>query len=206
MSSVAIVDFGLCNLDSIARAVEECGGRSRVTDRRDEIAAAARIIIPGVGALPDAMREIKARGLHEVLSERVIANGVPCLGICLGMQVLATRGEEEGGAEGLGWIEGEVRRMHPALAGERIPHIGWNEVAPLPATPLFAGIPSGADFYFVHSYHFVCADPTDEAARTPYCGGITAAVIRANVLGVQFHPEKSQKWGFAVLSNFIRRY
>ncbi len=203
--TVAIVNFGLCNLDSIARAVEECGGDALITDRREDIEAAGRIVIPGVGAFADAMRRLDESGLAEVLNERVMGHGVPCLGICLGMHVLAASGEEEGGGRGLGWIDGTVRRMRPA-AGERIPHIGWNEVEPAGAPPLFEGVAAATDFYFVHSYHFICSDPAEVLATTPYCGSIASAVGRDNVLGVQFHPEKSQAAGFAVLTNFLERY
>jgi imidazole glycerol-phosphate synthase subunit HisH len=200
---VAIVDYGMGNLDSVRRAVEECGGDAIVTDREDEIARATHVILPGVGAFGDGVRQLTERGLDQVLREQVIVGGIPFLGICLGMQMLASRGDEGGDTKGLGWIDGEVQRFTPTGEDTRIPHIGWNEVTPTRASPLFAGIAPGRDFYFVHSYHLVCRDPGDVAARTPYCGGFVAAVERDNVFGVQFHPEKSQRVGFALLRNFL---
>jgi glutamine amidotransferase len=119
------------------------------------------------------------------------------------MQLLAAKGHESGETEGLGWLEAEAVRLEPRNASERIPHIGWNEVRPERPSPLFTGLAEGKDFYFVHSYHLDCRDPSDVLARTPYCGGVVSAVCRGNIYGVQFHPEKSQKAGFALLRNFI---
>jgi imidazole glycerol-phosphate synthase subunit HisH len=201
MSSVAIIDYGMCNLDSIRRAIEECGGAPVVTDDRAEIKRAERIVLPGVGSFADAMQNIRTRQLDTVLAEQV-AEGVPLLGICLGMQLLAVRGEEGGDSKGLGFIDGEVVRLTPTERDSRIPHIGWNEVEPLRDHPLFKGIPTRKDFYFVHSYHFRCAEPS-RLATTPYCGAFASAVVRDHVMGVQFHPEKSQKGGFQLLRNFL---
>jgi len=202
MNKVAIVDYGMCNLDSVGRAVEECGGEAIVTDQASDIEAADRIILPGVGAFPDAMRNLTELGLHKVLEEQVLGEQAPFLGICLGMQLLASVGFEGDETEGLGWIDGDVRRFVPTN-GERVPHMGWNEIVPAPNSPLFAGIDPGTDFYFVHSYHYVCRSDDDVAATTPYCGGFTSAVARGNVFAVQFHPEKSQRSGFQVLRNFL---
>ena len=156
VNKVAIVDYGMCNLDSVRRAVEECGGRAIVTDEQGDIESADRIILPGVGAFPDAMRNLIERGLHKVLEEQVRTERAPFLGICLGMQLLASRGYEGGETAGLGWIEGDVRRLVPTETDRRIPHVGWNEVVATGDSPLFDGIEPGVDFYFVHSYHFVC--------------------------------------------------
>jgi imidazole glycerol-phosphate synthase subunit HisH len=203
VTHVAIVDYGMCNLDSVRRAVEECGGRAVVTDEADEIEAADRIIMPGVGAFPDAIRNLTERGLEKVLEEQVRNEGAPFLGICLGMQLLASLGFEGGETEGLGWIEGEVRRLDPTDEDRRIPHVGWDEVYPVGASALFDGIEPGLDFYFVHSYHLSCCSEEDVAATTPYCGGFTSAVSRGNVHAVQFHPEKSQRHGLRLLRNFL---
>jgi imidazole glycerol-phosphate synthase subunit HisH len=146
MNKVAIVDYGMCNLDSVRRAVEECGGRALVTDEAGDIEAADSIILPGVGAFPDAMRNLTDRGLHKVLEEQVLQEGAPFLGICLGMQLLATLGHEGGETPGLGWIDGEVRRFTPTEQDRRIPHVGWNEVVPSAGSPLFEGVDHGADF------------------------------------------------------------
>ncbi|MBI5482354.1 MAG: imidazole glycerol phosphate synthase subunit HisH [Deltaproteobacteria bacterium] len=202
MRTVAIVNYGMSNVDSVARAVEECGGHPVVTSAAAELERAAAIILPGVGAYPDAMRNLRARGLEDVLREQVVERRIPFLGICLGMQMLATVGWEVEETRGLGWVPGEVRRL-PAVPGVRIPHIGWNEVEITRETPLLTGIESGVDFYFVHSYHFVCHDSTHEVARTPYCGGFTSAITKENIFGTQFHPEKSQKRGFQLLRNFL---
>jgi imidazole glycerol-phosphate synthase subunit HisH len=202
VSSVAIVDTGLCNLDSIARAIEECGGKPLVTDDPGDLANAARIVLPGVGAFPEAMARLRNRGLDAALYDQVIAREIPFLGVCLGMQLLATRGAEVREVAGLGWIDGDVSLLH-AGPGERIPHIGWNEVEPNAGAALFRGIPQDRDFYFVHSYVLRPAREEDVAAVTPYGGGFVSAVNRGNIYGVQFHPEKSQQVGFAVLRNFL---
>jgi glutamine amidotransferase len=202
VSWVAIVDTGLCNLDSIARAIEDCGGKPLVTEDPADLERAARIVLPGVGAFPEAMARLRSRGLDVALSEQVIGREIPFLGICLGMQLMATSGTEVRDTDGLGWIDGEVDLMQ-AQPGERIPHIGWNEVEPTADSPLFRGIDPGRDFYFVHSYALRPKRHEDVAAVTPYAGGFVSAVHRGNVFGVQFHPEKSQKVGFAVLRNFL---
>lgn len=203
MNTVAIVDYGMCNLDSVARAVEECGGYPIVTDQARDLEVANRIILPGVGAFPDAMRNIKQRRLDEILHEQVIEKQIPFLGICLGMQLMATKGWEISETEGLGWIEGEVRRLEPDISGPRIPHIGWNEVVFVKDSPLFTDISLNKDFYFVHSYVLHCNRKQDILAQTPYCGHFVSAVTRDWIFGVQFHPEKSQRLGFQVLKNFL---
>lgn len=203
MNIVAIIDYGMCNLDSVARAVEECGGKPIVTDQAKDIEQANRIILPGVGAFPDAMRNIKQRQLDEILPEQVISKQIPFLGICLGMQLLATKGREGGETAGLGWIEGEVQRLQPLDQETRIPHIGWNEVNFTHDSLLFRNIPPGKDFYFVHSYHLCCVNEANILARTPYCGTFVSAVERDWLFGVQFHPEKSQRLGFQLLKNFL---
>ncbi len=203
MKTVAIIDYGMGNLDSVTRAVEECGGVPRVTDRSEDIQAATHVILPGVGAFPEGIRNLKRRSLDRILWEQVIERQVPFLGICLGMQMLATRGWEGGETEGLGWIEGDVQRLEPSGEDTRIPHIGWNEVVCVRESPLFRGIESGRDFYFVHSYHLRCRREEDILTRTPYCGGFVSAVECERIFGVQFHPEKSQRLGFQVLTNFL---
>jgi imidazole glycerol-phosphate synthase subunit HisH len=204
MRSVAIVDYGLCNLDSVARAVEECGGISRVTDDPKVLTEASHIILPGVGSFADAMGELRLRKLDGVLAKLVRDHKVPFLGICLGMQLMASKGQEGGETAGLCLIDGEVRRLEPDTQLTRIPHVGWNEVTAARESPLFRGIAERKDFYFVHSYHFVCHHEENVLARTPYCGRFVSAVCAGtNIFGVQFHPEKSQKPGFQLLRNFI---
>ena len=202
MSRVAIVDTGLCNLDSIARAIEECGGNPFVTDDPADLERAARVVLPGVGAFPEAMARLRRGGLDVALTELVMGRQIPFLGICLGMQLVATVGTEVSETAGLGWIDAQVRLLQ-AQPGERIPHIGWNEVVPEADCPLFQGLAPCRDFYFVHSYALRPDHDEDVAAITAYAGGFVSAVHRGNVFGVQFHPEKSQKAGFTVLRNFL---
>lgn len=199
---VAIVDYGMGNLDSVARAVEECGGNPLVTDEPRDVAAAAAVILPGVGAFAKGMANIRERGLDRALIDDVAANDVPLLGVCLGMQLLGTTGTEGEETGGLGLVQGRIVRIE---TGEslRVPHVGWNEVHHARPHPLFDGLPSGRDFYFVHSYHLRCDDPADVVATVPYGGDVVAAVARASVAGVQFHPEKSQRAGFHLLRNFL---
>jgi glutamine amidotransferase len=200
---VAIVDYGLCNLDSVGRAVQECGGEPRVTAEPSELERADRIILPGVGAFAEAMSNLRRAGLDKAMREQVSERGIPMLGLCLGMQLLGRRGDEGGETAGLGLLDAEVARLVPDAPGVRIPHMGWNEVRPERPHRLLDGIPAGRDFYFVHSYHLVCRDQTDVVARTPYCGGFASVVARENVHACQFHPEKSQKAGFRLLRNFL---
>jgi glutamine amidotransferase len=204
MRNVAIIDYGVGNLDSVRRAVEECGGRPMLVDRAEGLRRADRIILPGVGAFASGMANLQERGLDAALREEVLGNGVLFLGLCLGMQLLATSGWE-GGTEtkGLQWIEGEVRRLTPADPSVRIPHVGWNEVHFVRPSALFREVPEGRDFYFVHSYHLICANPRDIVAETPYGSSFVSAVAKNNVYGVQFHPEKSQRVGFRVMRNFV---
>jgi len=203
MNFVAIVDYGMCNLDSVVRAVEECGGKALVTDQARDLETANRIILPGVGAFADAMRNIKQRALDQILCEQVVEKHIPFLGICLGMQLLASKGFEVEETDGLGFIPGEVRRLNPSGEDTRIPHVGWNEVHPLLDSPLFRGIAPGRDFYFVHSYHFCPRDESNVLAHTPYAGGFVSAVHSGSIWGVQFHPEKSQRAGFQLIKNFL---
>ena len=203
MKKVAIIDYGMGNLDSVARAIEECRGEPVITNRAEDLKQANYIILPGVGAFGDGMRNIRDLGLDRTIREEVLQKEIPFLGICLGMQLLATQGHEGGKVTGLDLISGEVVRFEPDRPGVKIPHIGWNEVMLERPHPLFRGIPSGKDFYFVHSYHFVCKNREDILSLTPYCGSFVSAVNRNNVIGVQLHPEKSLQTGLKLLSNFL---
>ena len=204
-----VVDYGLCNIDSMARALEECGAREVVRTRDPRmIAKADRIVLPGVGNFTAAMRNIVELGLLDVIREASKVRAVPFLGACLGMQLMATKGSEgasNGTTSGLALVEGEVDKLLPTVADERIPHIGWNEVAAKPDSILFDGASECGDFYFVHSYHLRLSNDKEVAGRTAYCGGFTAVVEAAGrpTFGTQFHPEKSQKNGFRVLRNFL---
>ena len=204
MNEVAIVDFGLCNLDSIVRAVEQCGGRAKVVVEHSQLRGVDSIVLPGVGTFSDAMRNLSKRGLDQALTEQVVYKNIPFLGICLGMQLIAIRGTEQGNHDGLGWVKGEVVKLEQHRSDERSLHIGWNEVHYSRGSELFDGIDNKTDFYFMHSYHLVCEEMQEVVATTPYCGGFTSAVCHGHIFGVQFHPEKSQKAGFQVLRNFLK--
>ena len=211
---VAIVDYGSGNLHSAAKAFEraarEEGGRLavKVTAEPDDVLGAERIVLPGVGAFADCKAGLEAiPGMIEALEESVRVRGRPFLGICVGLQLMATRGLEHGVTPGLGWIEGEVRAIEPADPSLKIPHMGWNTLALARAHPLLAGIPTGEgglNAYFVHSYHLVPGDRAALVATTDYGGAVTAFAARDNVAGSQFHPEKSQKLGLALIGNFLR--
>ena len=200
---VAIVDYGMCNLDSVRRAFEEVGARPYVTDEPAGLDAADRIVLPGVGAFPDAMHNLRARGLDDALAKHVLDGGAPFLGVCLGMQLMAAIGDELEPTAGLGWLDARCIRFVAVDGDVRIPHVGWNEVTATADSALFDGIPARADFYFVHSFHVRCASDDDVLATTPYCGGFTSAVRHGQAFGVQFHPEKSQQWGLRLLRNFL---
>jgi glutamine amidotransferase len=211
---IAVVDYGSGNLHSAAKALERAACESGtnepilVTRDPDAVARAERVVLPGVGAFADCKRGLDAvPGMVEAMTEAVRKKGRPFLGICVGMQLLAERGREHGVTEGLGWIKGEVDRIAPSDPALKIPHMGWNTLAARAAHPLFAGIPlgpQGLHAYFVHSYQLEPADPGDLVAEADYGGPVTAAVARGNIAGTQFHPEKSQKLGLALLANFLR--
>lgn len=201
--TVCVIDYKMGNLGSVKRSLEECGASVTVSEDPKDLAQASHIVLPGVGAFRDGMAHLEEQGWLPHIREAVEL-GVPFLGICLGMQLLAEKGFEGGESEGLGFVSGEVKRLEPDSEEVRIPHVGWNEVYPTRSSPLFNDVPSGTDFYFVHSYHFSPHDERMIIASTPYCGGFASAVAKDNVFGVQFHPEKSSKPGFQLLKNFLR--
>jgi len=207
---VAIVDYGSGNLRSaekaLARVASERGTHQDVvvTADADAVAKAERIVLPGVGAFADCMNGLAAvPGMVAALNDAVIARGVPFLGICVGMQLMATVGREFGDHKGLDWIKGEVVRMSPADHTLKIPQIGWNGLTLTRPHPVFAALKNGDDAYFVHSYELLTEREGDTVAVTDYGGPVTAAVGRDNLVGVQFHPEKSQAIGLLLLGNFL---
>lgn len=197
-----VIDYGMGNLRSVFRALEEVGASPFVSDDPRSLAKADHVVLPGVGSFEDGMRQLVRGGWTTALEETVTGQKVPLLGICLGMQLLAARGNEGGPCAGLGYIPGEVVRLVPSESTERIPHVGWNNVRMARVSPLFREIHDETDFYFVHSYHLVPDRGEAVLATTPYCGAFAAAVGRDNVYGVQFHPEKSSRPGFRLLKNF----
>lgn len=201
--TVGVIDYGMGNLGSVRRSLEECGARVFIADHPETLKQASHAVLPGVGAFTRGMENLQARDWVPAIRELALDDGIPFLGVCLGMQLLADTGHEGGTTPGLGLIAGEVRRLGALSSDERVPHVGWNEVYPLIECPMFANIPAGADFYFVHSYHLVPREEGHLAAYTPYCGRTAAAVVAGNVWGVQFHPEKSSRAGFQLLRNFL---
>lgn len=204
--SVVVIDYGMSNLGSIRRSLEECGTNVKISDDPNDLKTAERIILPGVGAFRDGMVNLRSKRWIESIKEEVLGNNIPILGICLGMQLLADKGYEGGEIDGLGLIPGEVRKLVTINPDERIPHMGWNEIYKTKTNPLFDNIPNGSDFYFVHSFHFNTRNQSHIAATTPYCGEFTSVISYKNIFGVQFHPEKSQYYGLKLLSNFLNLF
>ena len=214
MQRVVIIDYGSGNLHSAAKAFERASRESAanadivVSAKAEDVRAADRVVLPGVGAFADCKRGLEAvPGMRDALEEVVRARGRPFLGICVGMQLLASRGLEFETTDGLGWIEGEVRAIEPQDPTLKIPHMGWNTLDVRREHPLLAGIPTGATglhAYFVHSYHFVPKDRAVVVAETDYGGPVTAIVAEGNIAGTQFHPEKSQTLGLALIANFLK--
>ena len=198
--TVALVDYGAGNLHSVENALRAVGAEVTVTGDADTVAQADRIVLPGVGSFRACAEGLGALdGMVEALEQRVLRGGAPFLGICVGMQLLATRGLEHGEWAGLDWIAGEVTRIEPVDPAIKVPHMGWNDVTLRNAPPLL----EGGEAYFLHSYRFDASDPASIAATTDHGGPIAAAVARGNILGVQFHPEKSQAYGLSLLERFL---
>lgn len=203
MMEAAIVDYGMGNLLSVQRAFEKCGADAIIIDNPLDLRNAAHIVLPGVGAFPDAMDNLESGGWIEELNRAVLVKQKPILGICLGMQLLAQKGYEVRERKGLGYIDGDVIRFVQTKEQERIPHVGWNEIERKIDSEILTGIQDGTNYYFVHSYHFKVKDAKNVVATTPYCGEFVSVVQRDNIIGTQFHPEKSQKAGFKLIQNFL---
>ena len=197
---IAVVDYGAGNLASVVNALHRVGADAMVTQDPSTILSATGVIVPGVGAAADTMRHLDGLGLSPVIRQ-VIARGTPYLGICMGMQALMTVSYEGGAHPGLDVIPGAVRRLP---GGQPVPHMGWNQVHQVVESPLFDGIPDNAEFYFVHSYYIDPTDPCWTGGVTEYGVGFTSAIVHRNVMGTQFHPEKSGRWGLQLLANFAR--
>ncbi len=214
MSHVAIIDYGSGNLHSAAKAFERAARESgaplavKVTANPEDVLAAERIVLPGVGAFADCKAGlVRVPGMIEALEEAVRGQGKPFLGICVGLQLMATRGLEHGVTPGLGWIAGEVRAISPLNPTLKIPHMGWNTLTLTRGHALFEGIRTGdggLNAYFVHSYHLVPSNRDALVATTDYGGEVTAFVARDNMAGSQFHPEKSQMLGLKLIANFLK--
>ena len=209
MQSVALIDYGSGNLRSAEKALAEAATRAgidarvSITSDPEAIRAADRIVLPGVGAFAACRRGLEASGLTPVLMEAVQGRGVPFLGICVGMQLMASRGLEFGVTEGLDLIPGDVALLKPTTPTAKIPHMGWNALLDVIDHPLFEGLPDAPEVYFTHSFAFTPTDAADVAAKVDHGGRFAAAVARGNMAGVQFHPEKSQSAGLRLLANFL---
>lgn len=197
---IAIVDYGMGNLGSVRNMMARIGVEACITGDPEVLARAPKLILPGVGSFDEAMDSLRASPFLPVLHRRVLEEGIPVLGICLGMQLFC-RGSEEGAGPGLGWIPARVRRLR-VPSSLPVPHMGWNTLEPAGASPLVAGLDPEARFYFAHSYCVDCDQSRDVAAWTRYGERFPAAIARGNLLGVQFHPEKSLRNGMNILKNF----
>ena len=204
-----IIDYGIGNVGSIANMLRKINVKSVVTSDPLEIKKADRLILCGVGAFDDGMRKLESLGIVDVLKEKVLENNTPILGICLGMQLL-TNGSEEGNKSGLGFINAYAKKLDFSTLTDnsrlRVPHMGWNEVELVKPSPLFDNMYESPRFYFVHSYHVVLNDVQDELLRTNYGFSLTAAFEKNNIIGAQFHPEKSHKFGIRLYENFISKF
>lgn len=202
--TLALIDYGAGNLHSVANALKAAGAeRVTITDEPEVVRRADRIVLPGVGAFAACAAALHAiPGMIDALEDRALAGGVPFLGICVGMQLMASRGVEHEVTDGLDWIAGEVRPIAVTDPAIKVPHMGWNDVAPM-HHPDGAMLIEAGEAYFLHSYHFVADEGREIAALTDHGGAITAAVARDNLLGVQFHPEKSQRYGIDLLARFL---
>jgi glutamine amidotransferase len=208
--NVGVIDYGVGNLGSVMRAIQELGVAPTLVTRASDMSAMGCLILPGVGNFSESVKLLRKGGWTDALTDEVRGSGKPLLGICLGMQLLASRSMEGADASapegtlGLDLIPGRVEHLRTLACGLRVPHVGWNSVSPFRTKGgLFDGIPEGTDFYFVHSYAFVTENPADVIATTDYGIPVSAAVRRGNVWGTQFHPEKSSRAGFRLLRNFI---
>jgi glutamine amidotransferase len=200
---IGIVDYGMGNLRSVAKALELLGADTLVSGKPEELAKAEKLVLPGVGAFGDGIANLNSTGLLNFLNEDVLVNKKPILGICLGMQLFAREGFERGRHAGLGWLDSSVQKFQLDTHNLKVPHVGWNEVRFKGDNPIFRGIRNGSSFYFVHSYHMICRNPEDVAATCEYGYEFTAAIRKENIFGTQFHPEKSQDVGLKVLENYM---
>jgi glutamine amidotransferase len=184
--------------------LRKVGADSIIVSNPNDIASATRLILPGIGSFDRGITNLKERGFMSILNKKVLEESIPILGICLGMQLFANR-SEEGALEGLGWIDGEVKRFNFSTINKnlKIPHMGWNYIQPTKEHFLFKDVPQPMRFYFVHSYHYVCASQENVFATANYGYDFTCAIVKDNIIGVQFHPEKSHKYGMQVLKNFV---
>jgi glutamine amidotransferase len=199
---ISVVDYGVANLGSMLNMLRKVGVEAERVGTPEGLKGASKIVLPGIGAFDHGMSALAERGLIEPLRKKALDERVPVLGVCLGMQMLGG-GSEEGESNGLGLVEAKCQRFRPAEgSGLKVPHMGWGQISPRRASPLLAGLGEQSRFYFVHSYHLVCDDPEDVLAHSRYGIDFVSVIERGNIFGVQFHPEKSHRFGMALLRNF----
>jgi imidazole glycerol-phosphate synthase subunit HisH len=201
--NISIIDYGMGNLRSVSNALETFGCTVRIIDQPEELSAADKIVLPGVGAFGDGIKNLHQRGWVPVLQEQVIQRGKPFIGLCVGMQVLATTGTEYGTHNGLGWIPGVVKRLESDEPRIRVPHIGWNDVRIINGAGMYGGMRESGAFYFVHSYILYPDDPSVINGISDHGADFAASIQKNNIWATQYHPEKSQKDGLKVLQNFV---
>ncbi len=200
---IGIIDYGMGNLLSVYNAIEICGANVKIINYPEELTKVDKIILPGVGAFANCIKNLNEKGFIDALESEVRYCKKPILGICLGMQVMARKSYEYGEINGLGWIDAEIIKIDSSSPSIKVPHVGWNGINICKKSKLFKEIPNNSDVYFVHSYYMDCKDNTDVTATCDYGTKITAAIERDNLYATQFHPEKSQSLGLKVLENFI---
>jgi len=202
---IVVVDYGMGNLGSIVNMIKKVGGETIVSGGPYDIERADKLVLPGVGSFDSGMAKLHERGYVELLTRKVVSDRISILGICLGMQ-LFTRRSEEGAAPGLGWIDAETVRFRfdAGMPRIKIPHMGWNSVTVTQPHPLFPDRQKERRFYFVHSYHVCCCDPTNVLATTQYGLEFTSALMKDNIVGTQFHPEKSHRYGMELMQHFVQ--
>ncbi|MBN2459958.1 imidazole glycerol phosphate synthase subunit HisH [Candidatus Woesearchaeota archaeon] len=202
---IVIINYGLGNLFSVLGAVEKLGFKAKISSKIKDMEKADKLILPGVGAFSDGMKNLHELGLVEPLTKLVVENKKPILGICLGCQLMAKESDEFGHNQGLGWIDGSVIRLETENKELRVPHVGWDELLQRKKSTLFEGIPEDALFYYTHSFHIKCKNVNDILGECDYGGLFTAAFCHNNIYGTQFHPEKSQLHGLNLLRNFLEK-
>jgi glutamine amidotransferase len=200
--SVVIIDYGMGNIRSILRKVEQAGHEGIVSAELNKIKSADKLILPGVGHFLNGMNLLKERNLIDILAEKVLFEKTPILGICLGMQLM-TRFSEEGNIPGLGWVDADTIKFKLTDIRHKVPHMGWNSIEKKKDSLLLKDLPENSHYYFVHSYHVKCNNPEDILTTTCYGYEFVSAIQKENIFGTQFHPEKSQKWGEKMLLNFL---
>lgn len=203
MSLIGIIDYGMGNILSVKNAVESLGAEVRVCAAPEQLEGTDKLILPGVGAFGDCVFNLASRGFTDILHNLVLKQKKPILGICLGMQVMARKGFENGKHDGLGWFNADTVILRPVDTKLRIPHVGWNNIEFKKESFLFKGITENPDFYFLHSYYMNCQEKDNVIAYFDYGGSFPAAVQKGNIVATQFHPEKSQDYGLKVLNNFV---